>query len=122
MRILDGPVQPPTPPPDIDLDLWAQSIRTLAAWEPQELAVTHFGRWPDVTVHLEELVAALERWGELARETDAEGFARRVQAEVEACTGGDVTRAAYARANPPDTLWAGLDRYWSKRAEREASA
>jgi glyoxylase-like metal-dependent hydrolase (beta-lactamase superfamily II) len=121
VRILDGPVLPPTPPPDIDLDLWAQSIRTVAAWEPRDIAVTHFGRWSDVTVHLEELVAALERWGRVARETDAAGFARHVQQEVEAGTGGDVAREAYTRANPPETLWAGLDRYWAKKAEREAA-
>jgi glyoxylase-like metal-dependent hydrolase (beta-lactamase superfamily II) len=121
VRILDGPVFPPTPPPDIDLGLWARSIEQLKAWEPTELAVTHFGRWSDVTVHLEELGQALERFGDLARDSDAESFAVAVREHVEARTSGDVARAAYTRANPPDTLWAGLHRYWAKQAEREAT-
>ena len=33
----------PTPPPDIDVEAWERSIDAIAAWEPQTLALTHFG-------------------------------------------------------------------------------
>ena len=35
VRIGDGPIMPPTPPPDIELDLWRTSLDTLAAWDPR---------------------------------------------------------------------------------------
>lgn len=115
VRILDGPVFPPTPPPDIDLDLWRTSIDTVEAWAPSALAVTHYGRYEMVTTHLEELRAGLDRCGALARETDAESYGAAVRAYVEEHVSGPVARAAYERANPPATLWAGLDRYWSRQ-------
>ena len=43
VRIGDGPIMPPTPPPDIDLGLWRTSIEMIEGWEPQALAITHFG-------------------------------------------------------------------------------
>ena len=39
---------PPTPPPDIDVEAWHESIALIAAWRPQRLAITHFGDSEDV--------------------------------------------------------------------------
>src|SRR5262245_35934725 len=36
-------VVPPTPPPDIDIETWKDSIGTVEGWRPERLAVTHFG-------------------------------------------------------------------------------
>jgi hypothetical protein len=47
-RIADGPILPPTPPPDVDLEAWHASLRTVAEWSPERLAITHFGTWDDV--------------------------------------------------------------------------
>src|SRR3954447_14927879 len=33
----------PTPPPDIDVEAWERSLDTIAAWQPQTLALTHYG-------------------------------------------------------------------------------
>ena len=36
-------VLPPTPPPDIDLELWEDSIDSILDWQPDSLGLTHFG-------------------------------------------------------------------------------
>src|SRR3954452_19542142 len=33
----------PTPPPDIDVEAWARSVDTVAAWQPERLCLTPFG-------------------------------------------------------------------------------
>lgn len=113
VRIIDGPVLPPTPPPDVDLEAWRTSIDLLKEWNPQALAVTHFGAFSQTSLHLEELVENLERWSQRAREIDEDAYTRELQEFVESRTSGDVARAAYARANPPSTQYGGLARYWA---------
>lgn len=115
VRIAEGPVFPPTPPPDIDLDAWRGSLDALEAWRPEALALTHFGLHPDVAPHIAGMREALDRWGAFARDNDAEAYAAAVRAHVEQNTEDPGTRAAYESANPPETLWAGLNRYWEKR-------
>lgn len=117
VRILDGPVFPPTPPPDIDLGLWHASIARLEEWDPKALAVTHFGRFPDVESQLEQLRATLDEFAQLAASLDAGAFAERVTAWIQERTSGTLSRAAYDTANPPSTLHAGLARYWSKQEQ-----
>jgi len=36
-------VMPPTPPPDIDLEIWRESEARILAWDPDTLFLTHFG-------------------------------------------------------------------------------
>jgi len=44
VRITPGSVAiPPTPPPDIDLEAWQESIERIRAWAPERLAFTHCG-------------------------------------------------------------------------------
>src|SRR3989304_58069 len=46
---------PPTPPPDIDLDLWNASLDQVARWDPDTLFLTHFGPWHDARAHVAEM-------------------------------------------------------------------
>jgi glyoxylase-like metal-dependent hydrolase (beta-lactamase superfamily II) len=117
VRVEGGPIIPPTPPPDIDIELWHASLDTVAAWEPERLAVTHFGSYEDVSEHLETMHEALDRWAALARETTRESYAAAMVAEMERAPDATAMQA-FLQAMPPDTLWPGLDRYWSKRAEK----
>jgi glyoxylase-like metal-dependent hydrolase (beta-lactamase superfamily II) len=57
----DGPVLLPTPPPDIDLDLWSASVDRVSAWEPITFGLPHFGRFEDVPFHVGQVRRALER-------------------------------------------------------------
>ncbi|HET9124832.1 MAG TPA: MBL fold metallo-hydrolase, partial [Solirubrobacteraceae bacterium] len=73
---------PPTPPPDIDVELWHASIDTVRRWAPQRLAMTHFGEAPDVAAQLDELDARLDEWSQLAREGDRERFIAVVREQI----------------------------------------
>ena len=45
-------VVPPTPPPDIDIEAWLDSIGIVEAWTPERLAITHFGAIDSPAEHL----------------------------------------------------------------------
>ena len=105
----------PTPPPDIDIDAWKGSIELVLAWEPESLAITHFGAVEDPAAQLDAVTRCLDRWAEATRELDADRFERAVRQEIRA--GADPeTAAVYEQAIPPQQLYLGLERYWRKRA------
>lgn len=112
----DGPVIPPTPPPDIDLEAWHESLARIAAWQPSRLAYTHFGASDDPAGQLAELGERIERWAEMARERDVTGWEQGVGDDL-ASVSSDAVLAAYRQAVPFDQSYAGLRRYWDKRAD-----
>ena len=67
----------PTPPPDIDLEAWEQTIVETERREPARLALTHFGVFEDVPEHLARLRATLQRWGGARRPRHGRGDVRR---------------------------------------------
>jgi glyoxylase-like metal-dependent hydrolase (beta-lactamase superfamily II) len=106
---------PPTPPPDIDIEAWHESIATVRAWRPRRLAMTHFGSSEDVAAQLSELDARLDAWAALARDGDRDAFIAAVQEEIR-LNGSAEQAATYQQAAPAEQLYAGYQRYWSKRA------
>jgi glyoxylase-like metal-dependent hydrolase (beta-lactamase superfamily II) len=109
---------PPTPPPDVDIELWHESIATIRAWRPDCLAITHFDGYENVTEQLDELSARLDAWSRLARSGDRERFISAVQGEV-LRDGSPQQAAVYQQAAPVEQLYAGYERYWSKQAARD---
>jgi glyoxylase-like metal-dependent hydrolase (beta-lactamase superfamily II) len=110
VRIGDGPVFAPTPPPDIDLCAWRESLDEIEAWKPRSLAITHFGSCEDVDTHLAALRERLDRLESLAGELDERGFAAAVRAELAASSTAE-TAATYEQAMPPAQSFHGLARY-----------
>jgi glyoxylase-like metal-dependent hydrolase (beta-lactamase superfamily II) len=106
----------PTPPPDIDLEAWHESIERVRAWRPDRLAITHFGSYDDVEHQLDDVSWRLDEWAERAREQDQAAFIAGVRDEI--ADGADpALLEAYALAAAPDQVYAGLERYWRKREE-----
>jgi glyoxylase-like metal-dependent hydrolase (beta-lactamase superfamily II) len=120
-RIGDGPVLPPTPPPDVDLEAWHASLRVVAAWRPERLAITHFGTWDDVGGHLDAMHEGLDRWAEASRRLDEAAYADAIEAEMRTKTSNPSLAEAFTRAMPPKMLWAGWERYFAGR-DRAAGA
>jgi glyoxylase-like metal-dependent hydrolase (beta-lactamase superfamily II) len=112
---------PPTPPPDIDLDAWHESIERIAAWRPDRLVVTHFGAYEDVDAQLAEVGRRLDDWAARVRDSERDEFIAGIGDEVAAGAAPEI-RPNYAQAAAPDQMHAGLERFWRKRAERAASA
>jgi glyoxylase-like metal-dependent hydrolase (beta-lactamase superfamily II) len=113
-------VVPPTPPPDIDVETWLDSIAIVESWRPERLALTHFGQVDDPIEHLEVVRRRLREEADLARDLSAEDYESHHRALVAESVDRE-TAEELIQCVPPQYQWRGLDRYWEKRAEREAA-
>jgi glyoxylase-like metal-dependent hydrolase (beta-lactamase superfamily II) len=104
---------PPTPPPDIDLDAWHESLERVAGWRPERLVMTHFGWSEDVERQLDEVGRRLDEWAERAQGSDQAAFIASIREEISEHVDPG-TEPAYEQAAPPDQLYLGLERYWRK--------
>ncbi|HEU4785112.1 MAG TPA: MBL fold metallo-hydrolase [Ktedonobacterales bacterium] len=59
-------VRPPTPPPDLSLEDWDESITRLEALRLQRLYLPHFGEVDEPVRHFASLRRRLHEWGEIA--------------------------------------------------------
>jgi len=112
-------VMSPTPPPDIDLEKWNASLDLIERWRPRRLRLTHFGGYDNVGGHIAQLRERLAAWGEVARTADMERFIQVIGAEV-GSSADEASLECYFQAAPPEQMYRGLERYWAKKAEREA--
>jgi glyoxylase-like metal-dependent hydrolase (beta-lactamase superfamily II) len=110
VRIGEGPVLAPTPPPDIDPPAWLQSLDVIERWRPRMLALTHFGAYDDVVEQLRALRAQLSQAEAIARDLDEASFVSAIRAQV-ADSASPQTAATYDLASPPAQSFQGLARY-----------
>jgi len=113
-------VVPPTPPPDIDVETWEDSIGIVEGWQPERLALTHFGPVDEPAEHLAIVRERLREEAALARDLSEGAYEDRARERVLAAADPE-TATELLQAVPLAYQWRGLDRYWRKRAEREAA-
>nr|WP_246580317.1 MBL fold metallo-hydrolase [Deinococcus aestuarii] len=115
----------PTPPPDINLPAWRESIATLRALDAHTLHLAHFGAHPNSAGHWDGLLATLELDAARVREGLERGqgmddltgsFTRALLDDLRAQD--PALPARYEFACPPWMSVQGLVRYWGRAAAR----
>jgi glyoxylase-like metal-dependent hydrolase (beta-lactamase superfamily II) len=114
---------PPTPPPDIDLEAWRESLAKIRNWEPETVFITHFGAYGDAPEHLDHIETSLRDVADMARraiQTDASDDAKYEQFKADVFA--YVRRAVDEQemrplefVGPLEFNWRGLVRYWKKK-------
>ena len=112
----------PTPPPDIDVEAWLDSLALVESWSPQTIAVTHFGAHEDVGDTLDDARTELRRWADVAREPDEDAFGERFHADLAERIDDEQVLAAITQASDPRLEYAGLARYWRKLGDERHPA
>lgn len=126
VKIAGGPVVPPCPPPDINVEQWQQSINTLRQQRPDTLYLTHYGSVHNPAEHLEALEKELlhvARW--MKPYHDAGTPPAEVTPLFEEYTRKKLRQAGvseenilrYEGANPAFMSVTGLLRYWKLKEQ-----
>jgi glyoxylase-like metal-dependent hydrolase (beta-lactamase superfamily II) len=117
VRIAPGThILPVSPPPDIDLAAWAGTLDELEWRGAARLALPHWGIFDDPGEHFARMREALDLWAERVGDgMEEDEFVGEAFAELEAAEGPNAD--TYELAAPLWQSYAGLRRYWDKRAE-----
>jgi len=117
-------VMPPTPPPDIDLEIWRVSEARILEWDPDTLFLTHFGPFHGARPHFQEMMERLGAWSRNVRRLLAdealdeaqrqEAFVKEALLDIKRAV-GEHEAEQYNRAGRLDYSWQGLSRYWRKK-------
>jgi len=121
VKINQGPVVPPCPPPDIHIENWKKSIALLKDQKPKSLYLPHFGKIDQPQAHLNELEEMLDDWanwmkGFYGQQIDQDVITTKFinytkdQLAAKGVKEKDIVR--YEHANPSWMSVAGLLRYW----------
>ena len=116
VRIGNNQPVPPTPPPDINLEHWRESILLLKSRAAKTLYLAHFGRYDDVEYHLEQLLLNLEKFASISLAgfkagESADKIAANLRASIQILE-ADEFKGGYVPASISATDVAGLERYW----------
>jgi glyoxylase-like metal-dependent hydrolase (beta-lactamase superfamily II) len=120
-------IRPPTPPPEIDVEAWVQSINHIRQIGPSSLWPTHFGSYEDVERHLAELEQRLQDWllfveGQMDDGAGREEISEELKAKGDAemlAEGADTKQSEhYDLAGSYLMLTDGLMRYATRRREK----
>ena len=118
-----GPIFPPCPPPDVNIEKWKESLNRIRALNPTQLLLTHYGLQSRPEAHLAELEARLVDWAVWMKERMLEGkseeeilpeFRRFTEDQLLAAGAAPSDLLAYEQADPAAMSITGLCRYWRK--------
>ncbi len=110
-------VAPTALPPEVDLEAWNETIDELERRRPTRLCLTHYGIVDEPAHHLSKLREHLADWADRARELDDERqFVAAAEADLRLESDAE-SAESYRIAAPFRYSYAGLRRYWDKRAE-----
>jgi len=123
IRIEGSYVRPPTPPPDIDVELWKQTAARLESWGPETMFLTHYGPSGHVRNHLQSLIENLTTAAEWVRRSLLESGTDDEKARRYAdYLTHELKRHLTEEQIPPhrvgapfEVSWQGLARYWRKK-------
>ncbi|MFP4092055.1 MAG: MBL fold metallo-hydrolase [Cyclobacteriaceae bacterium] len=124
----DKIVEPPCPPPDINVEDWLDSIKKIRLLKPKALYLTHFSKIEDIDWHLDELERRLIDWANWIQEKVEMGqgeeetvpeFRAFVAEQLRKEGVGELAIRQYEAANPSGMSVTGLMRYWQKKKENK---
>ncbi|OSS42341.1 metallo-beta-lactamase protein [Desulfurella amilsii] len=108
IRILDGPIMPPTPPPDINLKEWMLSIEKLKQYDAPFICPTHFGCFTNFN-HFDELASHIMQYKIFIQNSqDYNQFLKF----IDTFFSDEQIRQLYKIANPDEMNFEGLLRYF----------
>jgi glyoxylase-like metal-dependent hydrolase (beta-lactamase superfamily II) len=119
-----GPVMPPCPPPDINVEDWVKSLAYLRSKRFKSIFLTHFGEVKQPKKHFIELEARLVNWANWIRpywevsrpmEVVVPLFREYVNQQLKTMNISEEDMRRYELANPAEMSVAGLYRYWTKK-------
>lgn len=128
VKIDQGPVAPPCPPPDINIEDWKDSINLLRSLNLKKIYLSHFGAIEAIDDQLNALEEGLDEWSQWMyphyKEQTPLGHVApmfqefvKKQLNEKGVSGAQLTQ--YENANPAWMSVAGLMRYWRKREEKK---
>lgn len=126
----DGPrhIRIPMPPPELNLELWKESIKILQTKEISRIAPTHFGIYPDPDWHLQNVLDEIDQAESWMFEIMPQGYSiehlrekfLKWTTEKSLQAGLDLsTLDPFEKANPSGMSADGIKRYWEKHVLNE---
>ncbi|MEZ5044668.1 MAG: MBL fold metallo-hydrolase [Saprospiraceae bacterium] len=125
VKIGNGPVVPPCPPPDINVEDWQNSLQLIRTLNIERLWLTHSQSIEMVGEHLDELETRLLDWAnwirpkvleeKLGNEELIKVFTQFVIESFERLSLAKAVSTRYEVANPAGMSALGLKRHWLKK-------
>jgi glyoxylase-like metal-dependent hydrolase (beta-lactamase superfamily II) len=116
-------IRPALPPPEVNLELWQESVQRMLATKPKRLLLTHYGEVRDAKAHLQQVIERNQEWAELILEgmkngEDAKGLEHRLRDVsfkelLESRASEEVIERHRITSNDEMTVM-GVTRYWQK--------